>query len=1075
MLSLTRSLRQPLAELYHAWPDQPAEEILRAVVDSELINQPALADAHRFCLVRLADDWSPESIQHLLQLFYDALDQPDDLLRFHSAQAIGELTGRHGLNLFDQARRFIRRLNQPHQADVSAFFGYLLNGFQRECRDSRPLLELEEMLRPLDQTAWLALVFQLPEAALHPQHHAIARTIQSLDGLRLLQRLHRSGYPLDPPKASPSVLVQYERMAPGEARDAFVDGVRSSTQLMIEALTDTAPAGLKHSTIDFLADRARLDRTKRAYNTVMHLVQVLKLDRDIATGLHARDSAIELLSLLKPSEIDRLVIELRNSLGQSSSTHQPAIPRLLAESLLKSPAKRWNHSIDALHEMIKLGHLRQAIAAIHTIYYLLERSHSRELQSQLLLCLLSGVAHHRDELAIISAVTIAQLVAFGRLDPAAFQPVLRKLWLALNHRLSTSPELAYFYQPIRKIFADWLNDHPELADLPVRPCAFFPGSFDPFSLGHEAVAKAVARLGYDVYLAIDEFSWSKRTQPNRIRREILRLSIADELHLYEFPESISVNLANDRDLNRLRSVLGEDVALIVGEDVIRGASAYRRAGLLRQFHHLVFARQIDSDISALAERLGLSIELIPLSGFESVSSSLIRSSLDSMQDISQLIDPLARRFIYDYDAYKHRQLTKDALILQEPSWQLSRSGDDYQLSDPAGQRQLSYTEKDDQLELTDARGDCFDLICDVLADASRRGIARAVSQIELPDLSLIGFVDQTVDLSQPCSLHFDLDDLIKDDYRQDERFRQVLNATRRRLLREIGRLYPGQFILPLYQHRVYHKLAQLITQKNGVPLEPSEPRELGPYLCVPYGEILKKRVLPNTVTKSLHTEKFFASDLTGWQIEESPQYMTLAHQMKMIDSFDRPVLLVDDLLNKGYRLKRLMPLFKDQGIELDTLYLGLISRRGRAIADDYALKVEAAYELPQLRHWFAESKCYPYLGGDSVADVKSDISAAFWPSINLIYPYNRIPFLHHLPIERQYDFSAACIDNAIELLEVLETIYQDRTYRHPQLRHLPEWIYQARYPYYGRGIVPEESLKPSRLLRQDREWLERMR
>ena len=44
----------------------------------------------------------------------------------------------------------------------------------------------------------------------------------------------------------------------------------------------------------------------------------------------------------------------------------------------------------------------------------------------------------------------------------------------------------------------------------IQKIAFFPGTFDPFSLSHKAIATEIRDLGYEVYLALDEFSWSKR-------------------------------------------------------------------------------------------------------------------------------------------------------------------------------------------------------------------------------------------------------------------------------------------------------------------------------------------------------------------------------------------------------------------------------------------------------------------------------------------------------------------------------------------------------------------------------------
>ncbi|GAJ17038.1 unnamed protein product, partial [marine sediment metagenome] len=80
-------------------------------------------------------------------------------------------------------------------------------------------------------------------------------------------------------------------------------------------------------------------------------------------------------------------------------------------------------------------------------------------------------------------------------------------------------------------------------------------------------------------------------------------------------------------------------------------------------------------------------------------------------------------------------------------------------------------------------------------------------------------------------------------------------------------------------------------------------------MCVPFGKILHKMVVPNTVTKSLHTEKIFASDMRSFEIDAFPNYMSLKNQVKVIHSFDMPVILIDDYLHKGYRIKTIEPLF----------------------------------------------------------------------------------------------------------------------------------------------------------------------
>ena len=70
--------------------------------------------------------------------------------------------------------------------------------------------------------------------------------------------------------------------------------------------------------------------------------------------------------------------------------------------------------------------------------------------------------------------------------------------------------------------------------------AFFPGAFDPYSLSHKEITSTIRNMGFEVYLQTDEFSWSKLTLPNLLRRNIVEMSVADELNVYLYPEEEQV-------------------------------------------------------------------------------------------------------------------------------------------------------------------------------------------------------------------------------------------------------------------------------------------------------------------------------------------------------------------------------------------------------------------------------------------------------------------------------------------------------------------------------------------------------
>ncbi|GAH61567.1 unnamed protein product, partial [marine sediment metagenome] len=203
--------------------------------------------------------------------------------------------------------------------------------------------------------------------------------------------------------------------------------------------------------------------------------------------------------------------------------------------------------------------------------------------------------------------------------------------------------------------------------------AFFPGAFDPFSLSHKEIVKAIEMLGFEIYLAVDEFSWSKRTQPHLFRRNIINISIADELNVYLYPEDLPVNIANPDDLKVLReNFLFSEVYIVVGSDVILNASAYQknmRKNSIHTFSHIVFNRRTlhaaDEKEKMIQEAIkeirGETIKLNLNLCYEEISSSQIRGNIDENRDISRLIDPLAQKYIYENSLYQREPQYKSVI------------------------------------------------------------------------------------------------------------------------------------------------------------------------------------------------------------------------------------------------------------------------------------------------------------------------------------------------------------------------------------------------------------------------------
>lgn len=261
--------------------------------------------------------------------------------------------------------------------------------------------------------------------------------------------------------------------------------------------------------------------------------------------------------------------------------------------------------------------------------------------------------------------------------------------------------------------------------------------------------------------------------------------------------------------------------------------------------------------------------------------------------------------------------------------------------------------------------------------------------------------------------------------------------------------------------------------KNKTSLNKTNSKVLGDYMCVPYGDILDKYVIPNTVTKALHTEKYFNPDMDSFRVDASPYFLNLANQVKMIKSFNRSVILVDTILHKGYRMKALDPLLKKENIHVEKIIVGILSARGKDLMEFQNREVECVYFIPRLRLWFNESSMYPFIGGDALWRGKFP-KRNIVPSINLILPYTSPTFIRGASKESIFQLSKTSMDNSIDILSTIETVFHKLYERNLSMLSLGQVITIPRYPDHGKDMHFDFNLTPTHYLKNDLELLNRL-
>ena len=317
-----------------------------------------------------------------------------------------------------------------------------------------------------------------------------------------------------------------------------------------------------------------------------------------------------------------------------------------------------------------------------------------------------------------------------------------------------------------------------------------------------------------------------------------------------------------------------------------------------------------------------------------------------------------------------------------------------------------------------------------------------------------------VDMRSPIVIFRDVETMIKNPLNKRSAVLRAIDEAHGNLLRVMTEIHPGQLVLSFNTSAVHNKIIRRVAEINGVPPVHDKSGVRGPYMTVPFGKALADVLVPNTVTKVLHTEKYFNSNLDGFTIRESRYYSPLDSQARAIRSFDRPVILIDDLLHKGYRMSIIDPILKKNKVDVRKIVVGVMTGNARDSMEMRGREVEGAYFLPTLKIWLNERDCYPFIGGDSLMPANENDGLRSG-SVNLIMPYTTPVFIADGNVDEIFRYSMTCLENARNIWQVIEKEYQSIYERKLTLKRIGEVITYPRIPELGTGIELDENLAPT--------------
>ena len=948
---------------------------------------------------------------------------------------------------------------------------------------------------------------------------------------------------------------------PEAVSNVFLDNLKSATPWVFKAVG-----------VEYLLHQATHNPQANILHIATHFSNLIKVSENVVVRRMAGEALLSLAPKLTPERRNEIAVELSKALETGQAEIAQYIPGYLGQFTLWLSPRELDEILDHMLFLLSSPNNSVAAASLSTVGFMLEHyavygerfsEPAKKLEQRrrkMAGIMLKGLASYQESvrqevLRIFGEVLFASRVLSHEDKASLFSLTAKKILFLINEQ--TEEELTFFYTAaaLSHIYRFIVSQQIEVGPFTFksRPkAAFFPGTFDPFSLSHKGIVQAIRDLGFEVYLSVDEFSWSKKAQPSLIRRQIVSMSIADTFDVYLFPHDTPVNLANPEDLNRLRAVFSDrELYLAVGSDVVANASSYKIdpvPGSVHYLNHLVFRRvsivegqEVEADLSSI---LGDVIELQLPTHLEDISSTRIRENIDLGRDITNLIDPMVQNFIYrnslylrepqykqlirashlDFSFYEHLEpvqwaelqaafetppfiderdsvfFLRDMEHNQLLGFLTVRTINSGELYETLGDRDLAnYVRVETagrirlltnlniiypggrydvgQLLLTEAltramADDCSYAVWwagptspEIIDLLERQGFRHAETDSPQPLL--------LVDMRSPVVLLQNIATTLKEPFASDRQVRHAIQKAHFRFQRALCNMYPGNLVLSLNAEVIYHRLVRKITELNGVPVEPTQPRVLGPKMCVPFGKILRGNAIPNTVTKTIHTDKVFAPDVKSFTIKAYPGYVPLESQIRTVRSFRRPVILVDDLLHSGNRLRSLDPLFRKENLNIDLVLVALLSGRGHDLMTSQNRKVDSVYFIPDMQAWFVESTMYPFIGGDTMDGARSTVPG-LTPAINLILPYNYPKFYKKCSSSSVFQFSETCLQNARDIMLALESAYREHYSRNLTLSRLNEAIILPLAPDKGASLSYDPNQAASTCLDNELKMLRRM-
>lgn len=304
------------------------------------------------------------------------------------------------------------------------------------------------------------------------------------------------------------------------------------SEIFLDNLKTATPWITKQGNLRLLTDFARSGKSP-ALHIATHLSNLIKVSDRVTVRHSAGNALLALAPRLTADQRNEVAVELCRGLELGQQEFTKYIPDYLGRFALWLPPAELDEVLDDLRVNLSSSDSRVTASVLDTVGVIYEAYDAyrsrfpetddayrrrRERLLGLLMRGLSGIdGATRQEALFVLGRRVFGSGELGRHEKRrAFMLTQRKLLSAQDEFPGEGLTFYYRAAMLGKLYRFITEErlfHKGFDFGAPRPVAFFPGTFDPFTLSHKGIVRAIRDQGFEVLLAIDEFSWSKRPSP----------------------------------------------------------------------------------------------------------------------------------------------------------------------------------------------------------------------------------------------------------------------------------------------------------------------------------------------------------------------------------------------------------------------------------------------------------------------------------------------------------------------------------------------------------------------------------